>query len=77
MARNKHSPEQIVAILRQIEVAIGSGKLTPQACREAGITEQSYYCWRKGYGGLKLQQARRLKEPEKENSRLRRLVTEL
>jgi len=77
MARNKHSPEQIVAILRQIEVAIGSGKLPPQACREACITEQSYYCWRKGYGGLKLQQARRLKEPEKENSRLRRLVTEL
>ena len=43
MARKKHSPEQIVALLRQIKVAIGSGKLTPQACREAGISEQSYY----------------------------------
>jgi transposase-like protein len=77
MARKKRSPEQIVALLRQIEVATGSGKLTPQACREAGITEQSYYRWRKEYGGLKLEQARRLKELEKENSRLRRLVTEL
>ena len=77
MARKKHSPEQIVAILRQIEVAIANHKPTPQACREAGITEQSYYRWRREYGGLKLDQARRLKELEKENSRLRRLVTEL
>jgi putative transposase len=58
-------------------VAIANNKPTPQACREAGITEQSYYRWRKEYGGLKLEQARRLKELEKENSRLRRLVTEL
>ena len=77
MARKKHSAEQIVAILRQIEVAIANHKPTPQACREAGITEQSYYRWRKEYGGLKLEQARRLKELEKENGRLRRLVTEL
>ena len=52
MARKKHSPEQIVAILRQIEVAIAHNKPTPQACREAGINEQSYYRWRKEYGGL-------------------------
>ena len=52
-------------------------KTYPQACREAGIKEQSYYRWRTEYGGLKLEQARRLKELEKENSRLRRLVTEL
>jgi len=77
MARKKHAPEQIVALLRQIEVAIANHKPTPQACREAGITEQSYYRWRREYGGLKLDQARRLKELEKENSRLRRLVTEL
>jgi len=77
MARKKHAPEQIVALLRQIEVAIANHKPTPQACREAGITEQSYYRWRREYGGLKLEQARRLKELEKENSRLRRLVTEL
>ena len=62
MARKKHAPEQIVALLRQIEVAIANHKPTPQACREAGITEQSYYRWRREYGGLKLDQARRLKE---------------
>jgi putative transposase len=77
MARKKHTPEQIVAILRQIEVAIANNKPTPQACREAEITEQTYYRWRKEYGGLKLEQAKRLKELEKENSRLRRVVTEL
>jgi len=54
-----------------------NGKITPQACRESGITEQTYYRWRKEYGGLKLEQARKLKELEKENSRLKRLVAEL
>ena len=77
MARKKHSAEQIVAILRQIEVEVANHKPTGQACREAGITEQTYYRWRKEYGGLKLEQARRRKELEKENARLRRLVTEL
>ena len=76
MARKKHSPEQIVAILRQIEVEVANHKPTGQACREAGITEQTYYRWRKEYGGLKLEQARRMKQLEKENARLRRLVTE-
>ena len=69
--------EQIVAVLRQIEVELANHKSTGQACKEAGITEQTYYRWRREYGGLKLEQARRLKELEKENSRLRRLVTEL
>jgi putative transposase len=77
MARKKHSPEQIVAILRQIEVEVANHKPIGQACREASITEQTYYRWRKEYGGLKLEQARRMKELEKENARLRRLVTEL
>jgi transposase-like protein len=77
MARKKHSAEQIVAMLRQIEVEEANHKPTGQACREAGITEQTYYRWRKEYGGLKLEQARRMKELEKENARLRRLVTEL
>ncbi len=76
MARKKHSAEQIVAILRQIEVELANHKSIGQACKEAGITEQTYYRWRKEYGGLKLEQARRLKELEKENG-LRRLVTEL
>ena len=77
MARKKHSPEQIVAILRQIEVEVANHKPTGQACHEAGITEQTYYRWRKEYGGLKLEQARRMKQLEKENARLRRLVTDL
>jgi transposase-like protein len=66
-----------VTVLRQVEVALANGKATPQACREAGIAEQTYYRWRKEYGGLKLEQAKRLKELEKENSRLKRLVAEL
>jgi putative transposase len=73
----KHTAEQIIALLRQVEVAVGNGKTTPQACREAGIVEQTYYRWRKEYGGLKLDQARRLRELERENSRLKRVVAEL
>ena len=72
MARGKrHTPEQIVNVLRQIEVAIANGKTTPVACKEAGITEQTYYRWRKEYGGLKVDQAKRLKELEQENSKLK------
>jgi transposase-like protein len=73
----KYKPEQIVNLLRQIEVEIANGKTTPQACRDAQITAQTYYRWRKEFGGLKLDQAKRLKELEKENSRLKRLVAEL
>ena len=73
----KHSPEQIENILRQIEVGIANGKTHPVACREAGITEQTYYRWRKEYGGLKVDQAKRLKELEQENLKLKRLVAEL
>lgn len=77
MSTMKYKPEQIVNLLRQIEVEIANGKTTPQACRDAQITAQAYYRWRKEYGGLKLDQAKRLKELEKENSRLKRLVAEL
>jgi transposase-like protein len=77
MAMKKHKPEQIVALLRQIEVGISNGKTTPQACREVEITEQTYYRWRKEYGGLKRDQAKRLKDLEKENTKLKRLVAEL
>ena len=77
MAKRRYTAEEIVTVLRQVEVAIASGKTTPQACGESEITEQTYYRWRKEYGGLKLEQARRLKELEKENSRLKRLVAEL
>ena len=78
MARGKkHTPEQIVSLLRQIEVAVANGKTTPVGCRDNGITEQTYYRWRKEYGGLQVDQARRLKELEQENTKLKRLVSEL
>ena len=77
MLIQKNKPEQIVTVLRQIEVQIANGKKVPQACKEAGIHTQTYYRWRKEYGGLKLDQARRLKELEKENAQLKRLVAEL
>jgi putative transposase len=77
MSTKRFKPEQIVNLLRQIEVEVANGKTTPQACRDAEITAQTYYRWRKEFGGLKLDQAKRLKELEKENSRLKRLVAEL
>ena len=77
MSTKRYKPEQIVNLLRKLEVEIANGKTTPQAAREVGITEQTYYRWRREFGGLKLDQARRLKELEKENSRLKRLVAEL
>jgi transposase-like protein len=78
MARGKKTtPEQVVDLLWQIEVTIANGKTTPLACKEAGITEQTYYRWRKEYGGLQVNQARRLKELEQENAKLKRLVSEL
>ena len=77
MSRRRLKPEQIVNLLRQMEVEIANGKTTPQAAREVGITEQTYYRWRREFGGLKLDQAKRLKGLEKENSRLKSLVVEL
>ena len=77
MPRKKSSPEQIIAKLRQIEVLTAQCQSVAQASREAGISEQSYYRWRKEYGGLKLSQAKRLKDLEKENQRLKKLVAEL
>ncbi len=77
MSTKRYKPEQVVNLLRQIEVETANGKTTPQACRDAQLTVQTYYRWRKEFGGLKLDQAKRLKELEKENSRLKRLVAEL
>jgi transposase-like protein len=77
MSTKRYKAEQIVNLLRKIEVELANGKTTPQAAREVGITEQTYYRWRREYGGLKLDQAKRLKELEKENARLKRLVAEL
>ncbi len=77
MPKKRFSAEQIVMLLRQIEVAMGQGKSAQIACREAGISEQSYYRWRKEYGGLQLEQAKRMKDLEKENVRLKRLVADI
>src|SRR5271157_5168022 len=73
MPMKKYKPEQIVTLLRQVEVELANGKTTPQACKEAEITAQTYYRWRKEFGGLKLDQAKRLKELERENAKPWRL----
>ena len=75
--RTKFGAEQIVVILRQIEVSVANGKTTALACKEAAIAEQTYYRWRKEYGGLQVDQARRLKDLEQENTKLKRLVANL
>lgn len=78
MARGqKHTAEQIVNLLRQVEVGVANGKRLPQDCKEAEMVEQTYYRWRKECGGLTVDQARRLTKPKQENSKLKRLVSEL
>jgi transposase-like protein len=77
MPKKRFSSEQIIAKLRQIEVQLAQGKSIALACKDAAISEQSYYRWRKEYGGLQIEQARRLKDLERENARLRRLVADL
>jgi putative transposase len=77
MARKHHKPEEIVAKLRQVEVLQGHGKSVVEAVRSIGVTEQTYYRWRSEYGGLKLDQVKRLEVLEQENSRLRRAVADL
>ncbi|SCZ00439.1 Transposase [Microvirga guangxiensis] len=77
MPKKRFSSEQIIAKLRQIEVQLAQGKSIALACKDAAISEQSYFRWRKEYGGLQIEQARRLKDLERENARLRRLVADL
>jgi len=77
MVRRAYSPEQIIRKLREAEVFISQGATTAEASRKVGITEQTYYRWRREYGGMRVKQAKRLKELEKENSRLKRLVADL
>ena len=77
MPKKSFSPEQIIAKLRQIEVLVAQGKSVAVACKEAEISDQTYYRWRKEYGGLRLDQAKRFKELEKENQRLKKLVADL
>ena len=77
MARKRHTAEEIVAKLRQIDVLIAQGKPVADAVRAIGVTEVTYYRWRNEYGGLKGDQVKRLKELESENTRLRRAISDL
>ena len=77
MVKRKHSVEQIIGQLRETEVALAQGRSVAEVCRSLGVTEQTYYRWRKEYGGLKMDQATRLKVLEQENTRLRRAVADL
>ena len=77
MARKNYTAEQIIGMVREAEVRLSSGEKTSAICRGLGISEQSYYRWRREYGGLKVTQAARLKSLEKENARLRKAVSNL
>ena len=77
MARKHHKPEEIVGKLRQVEVLVGQGKPVADAVRAIGVTEATYYRWRSEFGGLKLDQVKRLKRLEQENGRLRQAVADL
>ncbi len=77
MIRKAYTAEQIINKLREAEVHISQGVPIAEASRKIGITQQTYYRWRKEYGGLRIEQAKRLKELEKENSRLKKLVADI
>jgi len=74
--KKRHSPEQIVAKLRQADVELGKGLKVPQVCRQLGVSEQTYYRWRTKYGGMDPLMAKQMKELEKENARLKKLVAD-
>lgn len=76
MSRKRFSPEQIIMMLREAEVLSSQGRSVPEICRQLGVSMNTYYRWRKEYGGLEVDQARRLKALEKENARLKKLVAE-
>ena len=77
MAKKRHTAEQIISKLREAEVLLATGTKMPQVCRKLGITEQTYYRWRKEYGGVRTDQAKRFKEMEKQNVRLKKVVADL
>ncbi|MCP4376032.1 MAG: transposase [bacterium] len=77
MARKRYTTEQIISLLREAEVRLGRGETIGGICRSLSISEQSYYRWRREYGGLKLNQAKRFKDLERENERLKKAVSEL
>lgn len=76
MPRKRFQPEEIIQKLREVEVLLSQGKTVPEACRKIGVTDQTYYRWRKEYGGVRTDQAKRLKELDRENARLKKLLAE-
>ncbi len=76
MSQKKHSPEQIISKLREAEVELARGATVGQVCKKIGVSDHTYYRWRAEYGGMRVDQAKRLKELEKENARLKKLVAE-
>lgn len=77
MVRRRHTPEQLINKLRERKVELTKGMKVPEVCRRLGIAEYTYYRWRKEYGGLRLDQARRFRELERENVRLKKWVADL
>ncbi len=77
MPKKRYNAEEIIHKLRGADVLLGQGKTVSQACKQIGVSDQTYYRWRKAYGGMKVDQARRLKELESENARLKRAVADL
>ena len=77
MSRKRYSPEKIIGMLREAEVALAQGMTVGQICRQLSVSEQSYYRWRKQYGGLRISQVKRIKDMERENARLKKAIAEL
>jgi len=77
MVKKSHSPVQIINKLREAEILLNQGANVGEACRKIGVTEQTYYRWRKEYGGMRVEQTKRLKDLEKENARLKKLVADI
>jgi transposase-like protein len=77
MSRKRYSPEKIISMLREAEVALAQGMTVGQVSRHLSISEQTYYRWRKQYGGMKVSQAKRMKDVERENTRLKKAVADL
>ena len=77
MGRKTYTPEQIIFKLREVKILVGQGERIAVACRKIAVTEQTYYRWRKEYGGMGTEQLKRLKELEKENARLKRVVADV
>jgi len=77
MAKGIYSPEQIINKLREAEILLNQGSTVGESCKKIGVTEQTYYRWRKEYGGMRVEQAKRLRDLEKENARLKKLVADI